>query len=153
MNPRPMRKAGGSGKVYTEASSGSIPPSPRRTIRNHAETAQLPPPPRMYSAYNWIGPACIAEAVRFIDRYNAWVALWNRHELDQSLPIGPEPECGGEFHKWVRESALICRDRPGNPNSGLVMRLLGWSTWEPKARQHIRRRADIGTLVWAGWLP
>lgn len=94
-------------------------------------------------------PMTGAEARYWTASHAAWVEVWNRHERDRSLPLGPEwPEA--QTLAWISgpQSALAFIVR--ETSRWGVMRFRDFRVFHP-GWSSCRNAADIDKLVWAGW--
>ena len=108
----------------------------------------LPPP---YPKWKF-RPMRRREAEAWLERYNAWVDVWNRHETDLALPLSPDwPEAVSVFAPGLPESALVFRPRDGQAGLG-VIRLKNWRPYAP-GWSFCRMPASAERIVWAGWAP
>jgi hypothetical protein len=108
----------------------------------------LPMPPR--NRYRLSKPMLVTEARYWIASYNAWVAIWNRHERDTNLELAP-PWAEAWFVSFVfcgGRSVLGFKVRTSG-HLGLI-RLRGWSAFE-RGSSMCRQPAAIDQVAWAGW--
>jgi hypothetical protein len=80
-------------------------------------------------------PMTVADARRWIASYNAWVEVWNKHELSHDLPLSPEwaeAASVGHFGPLPR-SCLMFHPR-GGTQSGVIR---AWLARLPEHRDHL----------------
>jgi hypothetical protein len=109
--------------------------------------SDCPTPPARYNTE----PMTMADAKRWIDTYDAWVEVWNRHERSRDLPPAPEwPEAhvGASGIGGIPASVLVFRPRAGD-RVGLI-RLRKWRPYR-RGWSYCRNEADAANIIWAGW--
>lgn len=96
-------------------------------------------------------PMSLGEAGRWIDSYNRWVEVWNKHEASKDLPLNPEwPEAAKVANiGYIPTSVLAFIPKTGAGLSGPhgFIRIKGWKWLSNGFRNH----ADASQIVWAGW--
>ncbi len=113
-------------------------------------TDLLPTPPRTSRGeIRRAAPMTVEEARRIVDAYNRWAKVWNRHELDHSLPRNPRSEEGDIFWHGHAPDALGWQDY--ETGRRCVIRVEGFCGFDQ--RTGLRQTVDPGKIVWAGWLP
>jgi hypothetical protein len=94
-------------------------------------------------------PMSLAEATYWIDSYNAWVEVWNRHETSRDLPLNPE---------WPKASSVaifncnsVLAFVPRNERRTGFIRLAKWQPYHKGFLNCCRNRADPANIIWAAW--
>ena len=99
-------------------------------------------------------PMGLDDARHWIDSYNRWVEVWNKHETSKNLPLNPEwPEADKVANiGYIPTSVLAFIPKSGAGLSGPLgfIRIMGWK-WYYRGSSLLRNHADASKIVWAGW--
>jgi hypothetical protein len=99
-------------------------------------------------------PMSLDDVTLWIDRYNRWVEVWNRHETSKNLPLNPEwPEADKIANiGYVPRSVLAFAPKGVTRLSGPLgfIRLKKWQPYH-KGWSLCRNPADGSNIIWAGW--
>jgi hypothetical protein len=95
------------------------------------------------------------EVELWIDRYNRWVELWNKHETSKDLPLNPgwpEADKVASGIGSIPKSVFAFVPKSGVRLSGPlgVIRIKGWESYH-KGWSMCRNPVDPGKIIWAGW--
>jgi hypothetical protein len=119
---------------------------------NPTSAPDLPLPSKYFSAKLHPGPAFTPmsrrEAEFWLASYNAWIAVWNRHERSKNLPLSPpwpEAVIGDSPSRGV----VVFMPHDCRGKVGHVM-LPGYWNFE-KGWSFCRVPADPSKIRWAGW--
>lgn len=96
-------------------------------------------------------PMTMAEAEYWIASHATWAEVWNRHERDRSLPLGPEwPEATTTalLRPWPK-GCLAFRVRATGMSA--IMRFRKFNACYPGLYDRRRNAGDLDRLLWAGW--
>ncbi|MDE2067151.1 MAG: hypothetical protein KGK01_00085 [Bradyrhizobium sp.] len=90
----------------------------------------------------------------WIDSYNRWVEVWNRHETSKDLPLNPEwPEADKVANIGYIPTSVLAFIPKGAPRlSGPLgfIRIKGWKSYYD-GWSLCRNQADASNIIWAGW--
>ncbi len=110
------------------------------------EMAPLPP---AYSKRRF-RPMAWRDVQFWLERYNAFVEVWNRHEMDRSLPLAARwAEADMIFDPGLPASALTFRP---HGQEAVAIRLRRWQRFAP-GWSFCRVPAPLERVIWAAWEP
>jgi len=110
--------------------------------------SSLPLPPK-YTKLGTAFPMSERAARVWLNSYDKWVDLWNKHEKDSKLPLGPDWEDAGTVGVHII-SALGFSPRNTSGTIGIV-RMKGFIVYE-KGMSFIRNKSKSDAIAWAGWI-
>lgn len=108
------------------------------------------PPKSFWRKGHGFDPMPCAEAAQWIDSYNAWAEVWNKHERSLDLQLSPPwPEAE---YVWIAGT----RNTMGFiPRTGRQRRMgvIHFTRWSPFAGgwSFCRAPASAEKITWAGW--
>lgn len=155
----PERWAKHSGSMKTDGVGDAVkvypntPPTGSQYRTRSASCVTMPEPPLGVSRGRWIiKPMKVAQARRWVGRYNNWIADWNFAEVIPGLPLSP---------KWP-EAVFTYGPQIGLPDNTLAFELrnggrigiIHLQDWWPfhDGWSFKRHSARIDQIIWAGWL-
>jgi hypothetical protein len=96
-------------------------------------------------------PMSLDDAKRWIDSYNRWVEVWNKHETSKDLPLSPEwPEADKVASGMGAIPASVLAFHPKNGITIGLIRLRKWRSYH-NGWSLCRNQADATNIIWAGW--
>ena len=109
----------------------------------------LPLPPHR-PGWGQFVPMTEDEAIYWVNSYNAWVEVWNRHERDRNLPLNPEWPEAASIVIFSPRDAISFTDRWTGLTA--IMRIKGFETYHKGFMNCLRHTIDdTSKIVWAGW--
>lgn len=108
----------------------------------------MPTPPPSVAKKLRAEPMTVREADYWIGSYNAWVALWNKHERSTDLPLSPEWDEAVYCYKpyvltfEIRKTGRVAFFKP----------IRQWSPWG-EGWSFCREPIVKDQIVWAAWQP